>query len=699
MSDWHLLIESPEKIEECFLAAAENDAAQLTRLSALARNITPNLFSKWPADVRQAWTDGSELFVDAVGNLTDNQAVITWLLQTANCGYDSPLFRDALATGTRMAFPDYLDPAGIISALGIHDPAVTTRQIHNRWRRLELLDEQRRCCHPAYGAGIVEEVDALTSEVRVQFDRHQVLPLDVFLDTVQMVKSDSLLDKILSKKCSKSVLEKSNVLPELVASLVPPKADARFFKRCLVPGFMTEKAYTKAVSTGSIASVSKAKTDEITRTVADSRSAHELAGVLNILKEVEFGEQEIANINRLLTMCSSKVDQAELMRDIVVRIWLLAPNALWLVEGLKTDLADAAVFKHEERFIRLTDELSGKAVIAWLSASATALGPDAFFKLAVQLPLRLLTAVEQAIKELDWDKQNFIDAAVHGLRTAATCDMVLWLWRSKCPEKKVLRDITLIMKALAAPVKGSFLRSNRELRKIVVTDVKFHKFLMEDRSIDSSRALVRAVEHSAVLDSGERQSMLVRLVRSFPQLRSIIEKRGGPVKKKAIQQMTSIRSYETRRLELEEIINVKIPENSRAIAVAREHGDLRENAEFKAAKDEQAYLTARRNELEDGLDNIRAVEFSSNQAKQVIPGSMFDLQLEDGSSTTYYLLGLWDSDPAKNMLSYETPLGAAVLSAKEGDEIELPGGGTAEVRHISPLPKDILTWLNQFESK
>ena len=697
MSDWQQLIKQPEKIEECFLAAAENDSAQLETLNALTRNITPNLFSKWPKEVRQAWTSGSEMFVDAVANLGDAPEVVTWLLQTANCGYDSPLFRDALASGARMAFPTYLDPAGMISALGIHDSAVTTRQIHNRWRRFELLDEGRHCCHAAYGAGIVEEMDALTSEVRVKFDRLQVLPLDVFLDTVHMVKPDSILAEILSKKGGKAIPGKSNLLPELSASLVPKKADVRFFRRCLVPRFMAEKIYSKAVATGVAATVVKIKTDEVTRTVADARSAHELVGVLNTLKDVHFNEEEIANINRLLTMCSSKADQAELMRDVVVRIWLLAPNAPWLVAGLKTDLSDAAAFKNEERFIQLTDALSGKAVAAWLSASATALDAAIFFKLAVRLPLRLLTAVQQVVKDLDMDNQQFVDAAVSGLRTSGTCDLALWLWRSKYPEKKVLRDITLIMKALGAPVKGSFLRSNRELRKIVVTDTKFHAFLIEGRSVDSSRALVRAVEHSAVLDSGERQSMLVRLVRSFPELRTIIEKRGGPVKKKAIQKMTSIRSYEARRLELEEIIHVKIPENSRAIAVAREHGDLRENAEFKAAKDEQAYLTARRNELEDGLDQIRAVEFSASQAKQVIPGSMFDLRQDDGSCATYYLLGLWDSDPAKNMLSYETPLGAAVLSAKEGEKVELPDGGTAEVRKISPLPNDILTWLNQFE--
>ncbi|MDT8390775.1 MAG: GreA/GreB family elongation factor [Lentisphaeria bacterium] len=698
MSDWQELIEQPEKIEECFLAAADNAPGQLAKLNALTRRITPNLFAKWPGPVRQAWMNGSDVFIDTIGAVDDTPEVITWLLQTAQCGYDSPLFRDALATGTRAAFPNYLDPAGIISALGVHDPAVSTRQIHNRWRRFELLEQGRHCCHAAYGAGIVDEVDPLTSEVRVTFDRLQVLPLDVFLDTVQMVKSDSVLENILTGHYGKALLDKSNLLPELVASLVPPKGNSRFFKRCLVPAFMTEKVYAKAVAAGAVATVAKGKTDDTTRTVADARSPHELVGVLNALKEAPFGEAEIANVNRLLTMCSAKADQAELMRDIVVRVWSLAPNASWLVEGLKTDLADAAAFKDEERFIRLTDELSGKAVVAWLSASATALDPDTFFTLAVRLPLRLLTAVEQAIGDLGLDKQYLIDAVTHGLRTAGTCDMALWLWRSTCPEKKALRDITLVMKALAVPVKGSFLRANRDLRKILVTDSKFHTFLVEGRSVESSRALVRAVEHSAVLDNGERQSMLVRLVRSFPELRSIIEKRGGPVKKKAIQQMTSIRSYETRRLELEEIIQVKIPENSRAIAVAREHGDLRENAEFKAAKDEQAYLTARRNELEAGLDNIRAVEFSAVQAKQVIPGSMFDLRQEDGSSTTYCLLGLWDSDPSRNLLSYETPLGAAVLSAKEGEKVDLPDGGVAEVRNIAPLPDDILTWLNHFES-
>src|SRR5690606_4720100 len=104
--------------------------------------------------------------------------------------------------------------------------------------------------------------------------------------------------------------------------------------------------------------------------------------------------------------------------------------------------------------------------------------------------------------------------------------------------------------------------------------------------------------------------------------------------------------------ELADIINKKIPENAAAIAHARSYGDLRENAEFKAAKENQKWLGRRRMELEKIVNETQATDFSDIEITDfVVPGSGVTMEISGGSET-YYLLGLYDSDPDRHILSY-----------------------------------------------
>jgi hypothetical protein len=547
MSDWIELFNDAAKLEECFMAAADGEGGKLVLLNRFLESVIPPGYSRWPSDIQEAWNGGAELLTDAIAGRVDDREVRRWLHLTAASGFDNAVFRDALAAGLRAAFPDYLDPAGMIAALGVHDPAVSTERVSARWERFEHLTEGARCCHAAYGAGVIDDIDPLTSEVRVRFDRIQAIPLDVFLDTVQMVKDDSPLAALLAG--GKAAEAESGLLAALRESLVPPEGDERFFRRVLVPAVMTERQFALAVAGQTARDAGAQGAEPAGRAVADARSAHELAEVLKTVKHYEPGGGDIENVGRLLQQCAGKPEQAELLRDIIVRLWHLCPHADWLVDSLREDLASSVVWREPELFVKLTDEVPGKSVVAWLSAAALAVGGGRFFELAIRLPLRLWPAVEQVADGLELSRQQWVETVVAALRTAdATADMVLWLWQAKVPESAVLRDVVLVMKALGNPVKGAFIRANRDLRKLLVTSEKFHRFLVEGRAIDSSRALVRAIEHSAVLDSGERQSMLVRLVRSFPELRAIIEKRNAPVTKKAMPRITSIRSYEARRL-------------------------------------------------------------------------------------------------------------------------------------------------------
>src|SRR5207244_8858179 len=112
--------------------------------------------------------------------------------------------------------------------------------------------------------------------------------------------------------------------------------------------------------------------------------------------------------------------------------------------------------------------------------------------------------------------------------------------------------------------------------------------------------------------------------------------------------IVSWESLEKRKDEYEELINKKIPENSREISVARSYGDLRENFEYKAAKEMQRVLMRRKSEMEHQLSRARGTNFENADTSKVSIGTIVTVKnLDDGSIETYAILGAWDSDPAQ----------------------------------------------------
>ncbi|MBQ6352710.1 MAG: GreA/GreB family elongation factor, partial [Lentisphaeria bacterium] len=138
--------------------------------------------------------------------------------------------------------------------------------------------------------------------------------------------------------------------------------------------------------------------------------------------------------------------------------------------------------------------------------------------------------------------------------------------------------------------------------------------------------------------------------------------------------------------ELENIINVQIPENREALKTARAHGDFRENSEFDAAKERRNHLSRRRNELERDLAQVHPVLMRQVKVKdEAVIGCEIELKYDDGESEVYQLLGAWDGDPERKFLSYRARLGAAVLHRRVGEEFAAPGGRKCKLVAVREL--------------
>ncbi len=135
--------------------------------------------------------------------------------------------------------------------------------------------------------------------------------------------------------------------------------------------------------------------------------------------------------------------------------------------------------------------------------------------------------------------------------------------------------------------------------------------------------------------------------------------------------------YEALKNELEHLKTVKRPQNIKAIEEARAHGDLSENAEFAAAKERQAFIEGRINELGYKLGNTDIIVPDMLPKDRAVFACKVVLEnIDTGESVEYMLVGPDESDIEKGRISVSSPLGQAILGKKEGDEIILqaPGG-------------------------
>ena len=135
--------------------------------------------------------------------------------------------------------------------------------------------------------------------------------------------------------------------------------------------------------------------------------------------------------------------------------------------------------------------------------------------------------------------------------------------------------------------------------------------------------------------------------------------------------------YELLKNELTQLMSVERPQNIKAIEEARAHGDLSENAEFEAAKERQAFIEARVNELNYKLGNAQVIDPETLPKDRAVFASRVLLSnVETGEDVEYQLVGPDESDINGGRISVASPLGQAIIGKKPGDEIvvQAPGG-------------------------
>ena len=134
---------------------------------------------------------------------------------------------------------------------------------------------------------------------------------------------------------------------------------------------------------------------------------------------------------------------------------------------------------------------------------------------------------------------------------------------------------------------------------------------------------------------------------------------------------------ESKSQELEYLMNVEIPANSKDIGAARELGDLRENSEYQYAKDKQKFLNRRMNELTDEVSKAQVILPENVDTTMVSFGTTVVIaDNKAGKDVTYTILGPWESDPNRNILNFKSPLGQAIYNMEQDENRKFNINGT-----------------------
>jgi transcription elongation GreA/GreB family factor len=190
--------------------------------------------------------------------------------------------------------------------------------------------------------------------------------------------------------------------------------------------------------------------------------------------------------------------------------------------------------------------------------------------------------------------------------------------------------------------------------------------LTEDQAAQAEDAIQRA----APLEPYQREQLVNAIHLRFQGLR----KETGPP-----PIYSTIESVEGKRAELQQILSVEIPANRKAIEEARAMGDLRENFEYKSARQRHEYLNARATTLNAELQRVRLIEPAGTDITEVRIGTR--LHLSGPRQRVMTILGPWESKPEEDVISYESDLAKDLLGHQLGDTITL-GGESWKIERI-----------------
>ena len=374
-------------------------------------------------------------------------------------------------------------------------------------------------------------------------------------------------------------------------------------------------------------------------------------------------------------------------------------DLLTRVPQLKTTNPDLTlnrlIVAEETRLATILPKLSSgkeKRVLQTLPAALGARWTARGLQLMQERHARMVSQIPKIFAETGQEAE--LHAALEqGIREhSATSEALFWLCKERNEKWSGLISPDLLAAILGALERDQHNETARgtRLRDLLLDDRELIPEMFRNSEMDVARDLMRRLMLTPVFDDLTKRSMLARIIKLYPELEAMVT--GAQPEEKTEALVVSWSSLHRRKGEYEELIKKKIPENTKEISIARSYGDLSENFEYKAAKQMQAVLMRRKTELEQMLHRARGTSFENPDTSRVSIGTIVTLRDADSETEeTYTILGAWDGDPERHIISYQTAIAQALLGHSLGEIVTLntdQGSGRFAIIAIEAAPID-----------
>jgi transcription elongation factor GreA len=208
---------------------------------------------------------------------------------------------------------------------------------------------------------------------------------------------------------------------------------------------------------------------------------------------------------------------------------------------------------------------------------------------------------------------------------------------------------------------------NKQVYTLLFKDDALSNFI-DEADPDTITRIYTLIDDVKDLDPADKLNLRNRILQKNPSFKFL-----GDTEKAVVSRglLVTMVKFEEKQRELAHIMEVEVPANSKEIGFALSLGDLRENAEDKAAKEKQGILESTVTKLKDEIERAQLFDPASVNTSRVSFGTKVQLTNEaNGEHETYTILGPWESDPDNRIISYLSPLGAAILNKKVGEKFQ-----------------------------
>src|SRR5256885_8288433 len=589
--------------------------------------------------------------------------------------------------------------------------------------KLDALKPGTFCLHKSWGFGRVADWNLLLNQILIDFTGKKAHPmqLEYAAENLTVIPPEHFLarkagDLAATKKLAKAdpVALIRNILESLEGD-----ATAQQISEWMVPDVFSEAEWKrwwesarKQLKSSGDFSIPAKKTEPVQNRAEGISHADELIESFNLARQPK---EQLAPLEQIVKFHQQFKEPEKQLQPVIAAVENVAARNQKLHPELTFELVlsrddllksfsqlntthigltlEKLIVDEERRLVSVLPKLPAAKEKRVLQGLPAALG-DRWSARALQLMQashgRMVAQIPHVFRDAGQhaELQTMLERSLR--EHSATSEMLIWLASERADWRELINP-ELLAAILAALEREQFSAPGRasKLQRLLLEDKQLFQDMFGGADVALARDAMRRLQLSPLFDELTKRSLLARIVKVFPDLESMIA--GAQSEEKAAL-VVSWSSLERRKAEYEELVKKKIPDNIKEISLARSYGDLSENFEYKAAKQMQAVLARQRAELEQALQNARGTAFENPDTSRASIGTIVTVRDKASKKQeTYTILGAWDGDPDRHVISYQTAIGQALLGHKTGEVVALNsdhGATQFEIVSISAAPVD-----------